>query len=164
MTITAGVDPGLSGALAIADFSSGSLIVHDMPTLNIKVGGSNRRRLDLTRLCDICLQLQLFGVELVCVEDVWGFPGQGATAAFWLGHSVGAANTAIAAARVPMMPVQPKLWKKVLGIPSDKDSARRKAMQLWPRHTEIFERQKDDGRAEAALIAAFAAQHLKRMR
>ena len=35
-----------------------------------------------------------------------------------------------------------------------KDAARNRAMQLYPNHATSFSRAKDDGRADAALIAS----------
>jgi hypothetical protein len=40
-----------------------------------------------------------------------------------------------------------------MGLHSDKGESRALAMRLWPDHGDRFARVKDDGRAEAALIA-----------
>ena len=40
-----------------------------------------------------------------------------------------------------------------LGLSADKGVSRRRAIELWPDHRKAFERVKDDGRAEAALLA-----------
>jgi crossover junction endodeoxyribonuclease RuvC len=38
-------------------------------------------------------------------------------------------------------------------VTADKDTARTRAIELWPSHAQLFARKKDHGRAEAALIA-----------
>jgi hypothetical protein len=51
----------------------------------------------------------------------------------------------------------PPVWKRSVGIPPGKDgakdAARSEAIRRWPNKAEVFARVKDDGRAEAALIA-----------
>ena len=47
-------------------------------------------------------------------------------------------------------------WKRAIGIPPGKgmkDLARAAAVHRWPDKADLFARTKDDGRAEAALIA-----------
>jgi crossover junction endodeoxyribonuclease RuvC len=51
----------------------------------------------------------------------------------------------------------PPVWKRAIGIPPGKDgakdAARSEAIRRWPGQAGLFARVKDDGRAEAALIA-----------
>jgi crossover junction endodeoxyribonuclease RuvC len=51
----------------------------------------------------------------------------------------------------------PPSWKRAVGIPpgkdGTKDAARSEAIRRWPHKAELFARVRDDGRAEAALIA-----------
>jgi hypothetical protein len=49
--------------------------------------------------------------------------------------------------------VTPTKWKRALGLGADKGDSRRRAMETWPYMASKFARVKDDGRAEAALIA-----------
>jgi hypothetical protein len=55
--------------------------------------------------------------------------------------------------------VSPAKWKKALGLSADKGASRRRAIELWPERAQWFARVKDDGRAEAALIAYWWLQH-----
>ena len=54
----------------------------------------------------------------------------------------------------------PPSWKRLVGIPPGrdgaKDAARSEAARRWPDKAGLFARVKDDGRAEAALIAVAA--------
>ena len=59
-------------------------------------------------------------------------------------------------AGVPYELVRPAAWKKIMGVSADKGEARVMAQKLFPQIAQQFSRVKDDGRAEAALIAEFA--------
>jgi crossover junction endodeoxyribonuclease RuvC len=61
----------------------------------------------------------------------------------------------LAACGVPTSFFTPACWKRAVGLSLDsKDAARAEAIRRWPGKAAIFARVKDDGRAEAALIAA----------
>jgi crossover junction endodeoxyribonuclease RuvC len=49
--------------------------------------------------------------------------------------------------------VRPQQWTKDLGVGADKGAHREAAMRLYPGDAEQFMRVKDDGRADAALLA-----------
>ena len=56
---------------------------------------------------------------------------------------------------VPVKFITPASWKRALGLSgASKDAARGEAIRRWPEHAAKFARKMDDGRAEAALIAA----------
>ena len=63
------------------------------------------------------------------------------------------------ALRIPVSLVTPSKWKRDMGLTADKDQARARAAQLWPGAAKQFARKKDDGRAEAALIALWGSKH-----
>lgn len=147
-----GVDPGLSGALAFLNHES--LHVEDMPTLNIQRGGKSKRDLDLTKLCAILRWRLVFPCHCY-VEQVGAMPGQGVSSMFAFGKSYGAVLGILAALNAPYTLVTPRQWKKDLQVPKGKDASRARASQLMPRHSHLWTRVKDDGRAEAALIAAW---------
>lgn len=52
--------------------------------------------------------------------------------------------------------VRPQVWKKYFNLPACKDRAREKAAQRFGQWAGLFNRKKDDGRAEAALLAEYA--------
>ena len=54
----------------------------------------------------------------------------------------------------------PQRWKKALSLGQGKDAARARASQLLPAHAHYWQRVKDDGRAEAALIAVYGQRTL----
>ena len=144
MTFTIGVDPGLSGAVAYVDYSGALVDTYDMPV----VAGQVSAQL----LADAeCWDNGSFGT--VVIEDVHAMPKQGVTSSFNFGRSKGVVEGVFAAAGRPIVYVPPAKWKRALGLSKDKGACRRRAIELWPAHADKFARARDDGRAEAALIA-----------
>lgn len=147
-----GVDPGFSGAVATI-LEDGSLEVEDMPVLKNTKG---KTEIDLHGLLSA---LHPEGFEaLAVVEQVGAMPGQGVSSMFRFGQSYGAIQMAIAAHRIPVKYVTPVRWKKHFGLTRGKDVSRGLAMQRFPDRADWFKRVKDDGRAEAALIALYAKE------
>lgn len=148
-----GIDPGLSGAIASLAYD-GDLRVIDMPVHVITLGKKTRRKLDLHTLA------QLTGLRhpatLCLVEDVHAMPEQGVASSFNFGFTAGGIQGILAARAVPYRLVQPAVWKKHYGLSGDKDASRRVASQRLPQHAHYWQRVKDDGRAEASLLALYA--------
>ena len=140
--IILGVDPGLSGACAAVDGASHKLVsVFDMPTMG--------RNIDCAQLFRLCLEL---GITHAVVEDVHSMPKQGVSSTFTFGKAVGSVHAVLACLEIPTSLVTPGQWKKHYKLDSDKEKARMLAIRTWPGCT-LFARKKDNGRAEAALIA-----------
>lgn len=136
---TLGIDPGKAGGLAVV--SKGLLYATNMPE-------------HPTLLADVVSGLtELYDLEAV-VEKVHSMPKQGVASTFTFGTGYGVILGVLAALRVPTHHVPPSVWRvAVLGRGATKDAARAKAMDLWPSCSGQFARKKDDGVAEAALIA-----------
>ncbi len=85
-------------------------------------------------------------------------PGQGVSSMFALGKSTSAIIGAAAANFWRIDEIPPVTWKRAIGLKSGdgKDTSRALATQRFPRHSALFARKKDEGRAEAALIAWYA--------
>lgn len=146
-----GIDPGLSGALALYDID-GSLEVVDMPTLQLKT----KRVIDeyaLARVIDDWSSR----VREVWLEQVGVRPGEGAVGAFTFGRGYGALRGICAANFLTIVDVTPATWKAALKVRGDKDESRLRASALFPRHGALWSLKKHDGRAEAALIALHGA-------
>lgn len=161
-----GVDPGLSGAIcAISDCDGFRTIdVYDMPTLSFTVGGKVRRRVDLPALASLAAALAAGSPDAALLEDVSGRPPgkSGAQSGqFQQGWNACAPAMALVAAGIVFEQVTPNVWKKKLGVPKEKDGARLKASTLIPEGRALWQRAKDDGRAEAALIALYQLKKLK---
>ena len=143
-----GVDPGLSGALALLDPDGDLLEVDDMPAAAGRVSGVLVQNLLRGWGCDMG---HLDGTAVI--EDVNARPTDARSSAFKFGRATGVVEGVIAANCWPLAYVTPAKWKKALGLSADKGVSRRRAIELWPDHAHLFARVKDDGRAEAALLA-----------
>jgi len=149
VSYTIGIDPGISGAIAI--FRDNVLhSVVDMPTLEVDSGKTKKRHISAVTLRDI---LELYPTAHVVVEKVGAMPGQGVSSMFNFGRSAGIIEGVVAALRMPSTYVTPAAWTKAVGRAAGKDASRMRAMELFPTRADLFKRAKDDGRADAALIA-----------
>lgn len=146
-----GVDPGLSGALALLDTETGKLDeVIDMPLRTIR----KKEWLDLYALA-MWLDVRRSGIRKCVVEEVHSMPKQGVVSTFRFGYATGAVTGAITANMIPTALAPPAIWKMQMGVTHDKDTSLDKARLLWPTMSERFKRKKDNGRAEAALLAEY---------
>ncbi len=154
MSFIIGVDPGASGAIAIIE-STGKLVhVFDMPSVEIVSGGKAKRRISPEMLA---AELRLYADQgaVAYLEQVGAMPGQGVSSMFAFGQAFGIVLGVMAGLAIPCQTVTPAKWKKDLKLNGGKDAARAKAAQIWPGQAGEFKRVKDDGKAEAALIAAW---------
>jgi crossover junction endodeoxyribonuclease RuvC len=95
--------------------------------------------------------------DTAIVEKVGAMPGQGVSSMFSFGRSVGIIEGVLAALQVPTTFITPQAWQKAIGAAKGKDGSRQRCMELFPRDSHLFARVKDDGRADAVLIALAGA-------
>jgi crossover junction endodeoxyribonuclease RuvC len=150
--IVFGIDPGFGGAIAELHVPSGTVHIYDMPTVP---GQKGKQELAMRPLFDL---LDSHVAATVWLEKVGARPGQGVSSMFRFGQQLGALEMAVAAHSHQLRYVTPASWKKHFGLVADKGAARSIAMQRFPAQAQIFARVKDDGRAEAALIALYGAE------
>jgi len=157
VSLTIGVDPGRHGAIAFLNADGTLLDVADMPDATGAALGACLR--------DLIADWQPHDIAAAWVEQVNTRPGQSATAMWTFATNYGAILGALGALGIPCRHVTTPTWRKTSGItipstvPASKKKAEGKrlsrqcAMELYVDHTSLFARVKDDGRAEAALIA-----------
>ena len=152
MSFVIGIDPGASGAVAILERDGSLVQVFEMPAVEVKVGKAMKRRVSPEMLA---AELRLYNVSgtVAFIEQVAAMPGQGVSSMFAFGESFGLAKGVLAGLAIPVQTVLPGKWKRALALNAGKDASRAKAAALWPQHAGEFRRVKDDGKAEAALIA-----------
>ena len=158
-----GVDIGAHGALALVDADTGELVdVFDMPTL--ADGPKGRVAVNAPLLAELVYRAH---AGHAFVEMVGARPGEGPSGAFAFGRCRGVIEGVLGAAGVPATHLTPAVWKRAVGIPPGKDGAkdmaRSEAIRRWPSKAGLFARVKDDGRAEAALIAVAGLARLNRL-
>lgn len=146
-----GVDPGCYGAIAVLD--GPALRVEDMPILKVRRGKTDKAEVDGYALAAV---LRDMAADVAAVEQVMGMTGQSASASFNFGRAAGAVEYTLKALGVRVELVAPSAWKRAMKLKQGKDDARAMAMRLWPAQAGLFARKKDDGRAEAALLAYYA--------
>lgn len=142
-----GVDPGNTGALCL--FERGLPIdIVDMPVVDGRVSPQI--------LADAIKKWTC--IDQAVIEAVHSMPRQGVASTFKFGFGYGCVHGVVAALGIPVVNVSPQKWTKDLGVGSDKELHRRTAIETWPGCSEIFARKKDEGRADAALIAWWASR------
>ena len=149
-----GVDPGKTGAIAALTVDGRLAGVDDMPVTGSIVSAALLDELVHNRVDPLADRPGTAVIELV-----HAMPGQGVTSMFSFGRSLGVVEGVLAAQEWSIEWVTPARWKKTLGLSADKDESRRRAIELWPEHAGLFARKKDNGRAEAALIAWWWLRH-----
>lgn len=145
-----GIDPGMNGA--VAAIHEGRVGVWDTPTVPVKKGHEY--------LVASMVQLLRDAVAsdwpaVAVLEQGIAMPRQASSSTYKAGRGVGLWEGALAGLGIPYELVRPAQWKKALGIPAgaDKAASRSYAQRLFPAQVEAFKRVKDDGRAEAVLLA-----------
>lgn len=139
-----GIDPGLTGALAFLDFGGAIIEIEDMPVIGKDVNAHMISRL-----------IQAYGpVDTAVIERAQSMPHQGIAGAFNYGVGYGKLLGVLATLEVPIVTLTASQWKKRWNLGKDKNLSRRKATERWPEWADVFKLVKNDGRAEAALMAA----------
>tara|TARA_B100000989_G_scaffold275898_1_gene235789 strand:+ start:938 stop:1429 length:492 start_codon:yes stop_codon:yes gene_type:complete len=152
-----GVDPGLSGAIAVLENNKVTNIF-DMPVMS--EGKKNKRQLNSALLVDLINKIIGKNEEVVVVvEQVNAMPGQGVTSMFNFGQTFGAIKGICAALGLPIFFVRPSKWKKHFElINSSKDSSRTKVIEMYPKLSRDLTKKKDVNKSDAILIARFFSE------
>lgn len=149
------IDPGASGALAFFNLTAGTLDIIDMPTVEVKRGNKDKREISPQMLAAL---IAARSPTTAVLERVGAMPGQGSSSMYQFGRGVGMVEGVLAALHIPTEYVTPQAWQKAVGARDGKDGNRQRAAELFPAYAHLFARKKDDGRADAALMAFWRAQ------
>jgi crossover junction endodeoxyribonuclease RuvC len=162
-----GIDPGITGAIALLQYTGEwpKLVeVLDLPTMPLGKGKVHSQQINGSELTKILRKWifsayahDLRGVNTtVYLEQVHTMPGQGVSSQGNFMMSYGIIQGAVLALGLPLILVQPNAWKKrakLAGKDKDPDTARTLAQQMFPEAS--LARKKDIGRADAILIAVY---------
>ena len=146
-----GIDPGVFGAICCFDYTEGAVDIFDMPIVEVR----GKKEVSPVLVRNILRDLP----GPVFVERVGARPGQGVSSMFNFGKSYGMVLGVVAALDYSLHYVTPQRWQRDLHVESGKDGSRTRAMQLLPAYSQEFRRRRDDGRADAALIAYWGVSH-----
>ena len=148
-----GIDPGLSGGIAILDDLK-VFDFFDMPIMS--EGKKNKNQLNSAQLVNIIKKHIVSGNTFVIVEQVSAMPGQGVTSMFNFGQTFGSIKGICAALNLPIFYVRPAKWKKHFElINSSKDASRTKVIEMYPSISDRLSRKKDVNKADAILIGRY---------
>ena len=147
-----GVDPGLSGAVAIVHGDGTLHSVEDMP-VQARGNGRVKHEVDAAGLLHL-LRPHTEAIAFALVERVGARPGQGVASMFSLGHSTGIVDGILAALTIPHETKPAATWKKLAGVPADKPLVLAAARRRWP--DAPLGRVRDHGRAEALYLGLLA--------
>ena len=149
-----GIDPGLTGALAVC-YDTGYSSFRDMPTF-ARGNGRVKRVVNVSDLSEL-ISLWIEGYDkneiMVYLETQTARPGQGVAGVFSLGHTLGCIEGVIAAKGLEVSLVRPAEWKKSLKLGKDKGGSLAMARKLFP--DAKLHLKKHHNRAEALLIAHY---------
>jgi len=155
VTLTLGIDPGLSGALAVLDPDGAPELVADLPVIRDR----SLAWIDGGALQSTLLEAIHGRPCRAVVERVSSSPQQGVASAFTFGIGFGSILATIQTLRLPIELITPAQWKTALGLGKDKRASLDKARLLFP--TADLHLAKHDGRAEALLLAYFSQTRRK---
>jgi len=151
ITFYIGVDPGISGAIAIYDGKE----FYAVSTM-----GLAGKELDLTGISKWILDYVRSDHCIAGIEKVSAMPKQGVTSMFNFGFNTGAIHGILASLGIPRYLITPQAWKKEIlaGTSKDKDAAIAYCRRVYPDISLLAtpkSRTPHSGMADAMCIALY---------
>lgn len=153
-----GVDPGIGGGWAVLNYLGGLEYAGTFPVIVTTTGRKTHRDIDGAQLQS---ELMLAEPTHAFIEQVHSRPRQAGQ--FQFGVNTGVVLGVVQGQHIPVRRVTPQSWKAAYNIKRQeeetkadkKTEARMVASKIYPHHADLFKRMKDDGVAEAVLIALY---------
>ena len=158
-----GIDPGYNGAIAVLYFDPHDdpreceLFIESMPVKRVE---NRPPEIDLAHLFKILAPHVEF-CRYVALEKVFLMPFQDIGSGARYIYGAGQVHGLCVGLGLNVLPIIPGVWKSALKLNADKRGSLILARELFPSYAHEFRRMKDDGRAEAVLIAHFARRLVK---
>lgn len=155
-----GIDPGVTGAIAVIDGQGKLLEVIDCEA--IEQAKKGRRRLDLHHFAWTIKQISADWImpALIVLEVQQSMHKQGVASTFTTGYGYGGMLGILTALDQPYCVVRPNDWKVFFRLGSaSKAQSREMVMARFPGQADQFKRVKDHNRAEAVLIALWGLKN-----
>jgi crossover junction endodeoxyribonuclease RuvC len=153
-----GIDPGVSGAIAIYDPEADEMQVWEMPKRTLR---SRRYSVDGERLA-ILMNDITHEVHYVLVESVHSMPQQGVASTFAFGQGFGQLLGVLAGTFTRYALIQPHTWKQRMQVTADKETSIDAIRTRFPQHFHLIKnnrsKERKHGLAEAMLLAVLASQ------
>lgn len=150
--IIMGVDVGQNGGLAVVQDRAliGGI---RMPTIAVRT----KQAVDAVAILQWMAQFP--PLDHVVIEQVSAMPRQGVSSTFQFGRMLGGIECVMQPLGVAMSYVTPSVWKRALGLSSEKQASLDAAHTAFgSRARELIRFKADDGIAEAALLALYCYQ------
>lgn len=148
--LTIGIDPGLTGAIAVLGPTGELERLGDLPVIRDK----SLSWIDGGILQSFLIDAQAGRQARAIVERVSAMPGQGVSSSFIFGMAFGSVLSILQARHIGIELVTASTWKGALGLSKDKRASLDRARLLYP--SAELHLAKHDGRAEAILLAHWA--------
>lgn len=143
-------DPGTSGAWAWGYGPRLTPFVDDLPVAGVRASKQINAPLLAEELRAL---ISMHGMPVVAIiEDVHVMPKQGIASSGKFMQAKGTLVGICAGLKIPLAFVSPAVWKRQMGLSSDKEMCRLRAIERWPGLALRLKRKGDHDRAEAALI------------
>jgi crossover junction endodeoxyribonuclease RuvC len=138
-----GIDPGATGALALYGVDTAEVWDFN-PTSNIE---------------SLRTLTSEYTIRMAILEHVGAMPGQGGVSMFSFGANFGWWQGVLETLGIPYQLVRPQKWQKALGVPKKSSKTDKPSLAIARRRFPLLDlhRQKDHGRADALLMAVYAA-------
>jgi crossover junction endodeoxyribonuclease RuvC len=168
--IVLGIDPGITGGLAWVSWDGKHRRVFDAP--RAASATSTNRKYDQPAMAALLKRLIIRDDgsrrrAVAAMELVHTMPGDGAMGSFSFGFGFALWQGILTTLDVPIDFVDPRRWQKEMGMEPTSDRYQRKknsriaAMKFFPEMGELFRRVKDDGRAEALIMAEWLRRKMQ---
>jgi len=149
------VDLGISGALATS-FGS-EVCVEDIP---IKTNEKGKKQIDVDALISWFKEVTAGETApIILMESVHAQP-TGSIANFSMGYSLGTVQAIAKTLGGEVILIDPRKWKKALGLTSDKKKSLEMARKLFPQLADQLKLVKHHNKAEALLILYYYMKQL----
>ena len=167
MTYLIGIDPGFTGSMAITN--KGKLVeIISCPLLEIKTGKTkvaNMKRVPETKTRvdprGIYLALEKYRGKAKCViEHSQAMPKQGVSSVFVYAEGYGAYLGVLSSLNIEYHEVRSSVWKAKMVLDHDKYKSIDTVLKLYPESSKYIKLRKDDGKAEALLLAHYGEQYV----
>lgn len=147
MSTIVGIDPGKAGAMAKLVALGGHYThVKDLPYIDDTP--------DVESIIDFIVHGD--PGDIIVLERQQAMPKQGVSTTFQTGLGYGALLAACYMSGVRVHIVSAAVWKRKMGLAGkDKEASRALAIRLFPAVAQELKRKKDEGRAEALLLAEY---------
>ena len=146
MTLIIGIDPGVSGAIALFDMTDKRVTCHDLPDTT---AGLHSLVSSFPPVIGAMVE-KPFYPKVIGVKNVAR-----------IAEAYGKIISTLAWRGIPMRETRPVEWKAALNLSSHKSASRELAGLFFPDDADQWKRVRDDGRAESALLAWYGMGKFK---